>query len=90
MQSRIFALVLLVFALSAAPTTALERDLPISGTVMLINPALRTFELGGRSFHVPQDVNGFEGLATGDAVLVHYKHVGGSSEVSKIEAAEPN
>ena len=89
MQSRWLVLGLLVFALSAAPAAVLA-EMPISGTVVLVNPALRTFELGGGTFHVPENVKGFEGLAPGDAVLVHYTRVGETSEVSEIEAAEPD
>ena len=82
---------LLLLALGSAqgPAFAQGLKLPVSGTVISVDAELRTLQLGADTFYVPEGVAGFEALAPGATVSLHYKSAQGRSVVTKIEAAEP-
>lgn len=91
MPKRLILIGALLLALGSAPgpVAADESPRPISGTVTLVKPELRTIHLGADTFHVPDGVKGFEALVPGVTVLIHYKRVEDRSVVTAIETRQP-
>jgi hypothetical protein len=91
MPTRWIVIGLLLLALGSAPgpVAADESPRPISGTVTLVRPELRTVQVGAETFHVPDGVKGLEALAPGVTVLIYYERVEDRSVVTAIETRLP-
>jgi hypothetical protein len=58
---------------------------PVSGAVQDVNPAARTFMLGGETYHVPADVFDVSRLQPGESIIVHWTMRGNRMVVTRIE-----
>jgi hypothetical protein len=71
------------------PTWATERGgsgpAAIEGVVAHIDEETRSFRMGALHFEVPREVEGFDDLEEGDAILVDYNRSSGRRVVTRIE-----
>ena len=69
---------------SAAPAAAQQTGRPVSGKVDDVNPAARTIELGGETYHVPAGID-LSRISAGESIILHWEHRGGRMVVTEIE-----